>query len=494
MKFSELLNKTHLNKYINVDTDFEVKGISFDSRNVSSDYVFFAVKGYKQDGNVYIRDAAKKGAKFIFCDKDSQVIPDSDLDIPVLKIPDIRKTLALIGTVFYGNPSRKINLIGITGTNGKTTISYLIKHILESTGSKCGLIGTINYSVGSQNLIANLTTPDAIEINKMLAEMVNRNTDYCVMEVSSIALELYRVYGLDFNSGIFTNLTSEHLDLHKNMMNYFNAKKILFDGLGDNTIAVSNMDDEYGTEILQNTSARKIYYSVNKNSDYRAINESVSMEGMEFDIKTKRDIVKIKTKLTGRFNIYNITAAYAFAESIGVEKSIITESISKFEPVTGRFNTLKLPNEAYAVIDYSHTSDSLKNAIESAIEIRKHSNSSGRIITVFGCGGNKDRTKRPVMGKIASELSDFTIITSDNPRFEEPMDIINEILKGVDKNSSFEVCENREEAIKSGIKMSKKSDIILICGKGHETYQEVKGIKSYFDDKEIVLKYSSLAV
>jgi UDP-N-acetylmuramoyl-L-alanyl-D-glutamate--2,6-diaminopimelate ligase len=277
------------------------------------------------------------------------------------------------------------------------------------------------------------------------------------------------------------------------MENYFNAKKILFDNLSENNTAISNSDDDYGKRILNDTKAKKAFYSINSKSDFNGFNENNTMEGIAFDLEYKNKIYKVESELSGRFNIYNILAALAASVNLGIDLNSAIKAVKTFKAVNGRFNKIKLPNGAYAVIDYSHTSDSLKNAIEAAIEIRERQNEKGKVITIFGCGGNKDKTKRPVMGDYATSLSDYSIITSDNPRYEDPMIIINEVLAGVKNKTNYEVEENREEAIKKGISMSKKSDIILICGKGHETYQEIKGLKSHFDDKEIVEKYINLA-
>jgi UDP-N-acetylmuramoyl-L-alanyl-D-glutamate--2,6-diaminopimelate ligase len=490
MKFSELINIVGLKS--NIVKDFTVTGLTYDSRKVKDGYIFFAIKGYKEDGNKYATKAIEDGAKVIITDEESANNFNCK-DIDIIGVDDVRKVMAQMAFAFCGNPSEKIKLIGVTGTNGKTTITYLLKHIFETAGFKCGLIGTIDYLTGVSKQESRLTTPDSIEINMMLKEMVESGIEYCFMEVSSIALVLHRVYGQKFSAGVFTNLTSEHLDLHKNMNNYFDAKKILFDYLDESNCAVSNLDDEYGFNIIKNTKGKKIYYAMNSDADYKAVNEKISMEGLLFDILCKEGKYNINTKLTGRFNIYNILAAVSLARSMNIEFETIQKAILDFGAVNGRFNKIKLPNKAYAVIDYSHTSDSLKNAVESAIEIRNMSEVKGRVITIFGCGGNKDRTKRSVMGETATSLSDYTIITSDNPRFEDPMDIINEILAGVKTKDNFEIDANREQAIKKGIEISKNGDIVLICGKGHETYQEVKGVKSHFDDKEIVEKYSRLA-
>ena len=491
MKFSTLLNIAGLKS--DSLKDFTVSGLTYDSRKIKDGFVFFAIKGYKEDGNKYVPKAIENGAKAIITDTAS-VKEFTVKGVNIIGVEDVRKVMAQMAFEFSGRPTDKIKLIGVTGTNGKTTITYLLRHIFETAGFKCGLVGTIDYSTGVKKQESKLTTPDSIEINEMLKEMVDAGIDYCFMEVSSIALVLHRVYGLYFASGVFTNLTSEHLDLHTNMQNYFEAKKILFDNLDSATFAISNMDDIYGIGIVKNTKAKKVYYSmISDESEYRAVDEKISMNGISFDILNKGNKYKMTSSLTGRFNIYNILAAVSLARSLKIDFEVIQKAISTFGAVNGRFNKVELPNKAYAVIDYSHTSDSLKNAVESAVEIRNMNPDKGRVITIFGCGGNKDRTKRPAMGEIATSLSDYTIITSDNPRFEDPMEIIKEILEGVKTKDNFEVNANREEAIKRGIEISKKGDIILICGKGHETYQEVMGVRSHFDDKEMVEKYFNLA-
>jgi len=484
VNYSELLNITGIN--VNLHDDFTIEGLAYDSRKVKENYIFFALKGLKDDGSKYIEQAFNSGAKAIITDTEINL---DNTGKHVLMVEDARKTMALMANAYNSNPTDKIKLIGITGTNGKTTTSYLIKSLLENSGYKTGLLGTIDYQIGNIKVESKLTTPESVEICSMLGEMVKQGFQYCVMEVSSIALVMNRVYSLNFDTAIFTNLTSEHLDFHVNMENYFNAKKILFDGLKPGAFAISNKDDIYGEKILNDTKADKFYYSIEKDSNYKAENPTFDLTGLGFDINGDEHI---KSNITGKFNIYNILASIACVRNYQVEYAAINDALSKFEGVSGRFNKIELPNGAYAVIDYSHTSDSLKNAIESAREIAKNENLGGRIITIFGCGGNKDKVKRPVMGEFATSLSDFSIITSDNPRFEKPMDIINDVLKGV-VNKNYEIDENREEAIKKGIEMSKPHDIVLICGKGHETYQEIEGIRSHFDDKEMIQKYSHLA-
>ncbi|MBN8569382.1 MAG: UDP-N-acetylmuramoyl-L-alanyl-D-glutamate--2,6-diaminopimelate ligase [Ignavibacteria bacterium] len=485
MNYSELLNITNVRG--NPQFDFFIEGLAYDSRKVKENYIFFALKGLKDDGSKYIKSAIDAGAKAIVTDMDLDV---NEIPTNVLSVKDARKTMALFANVYNELPSEKLKLIGVTGTNGKTTTTYLIKTFLENSGYKTGLLGTIDYQIGDVKVESKLTTPESVEICSMLGEMVKQGYQYCVMEVSSIALVMKRVYSLNFNTAIFTNLTSEHLDFHHNMENYFEAKKILFDDLSDNSFAITNLDDIYGEKILADTKAKKITYAVNADADYKAENSNFDLKGLSFDIKGKD--IKIDSNITGKFNIYNMLASIACVRNYNISYDSINDSLKNFEGVNGRFNKIELPNGAYAVVDYSHTSDSLKNAIESAREIVNNENKNGRVITIFGCGGNKDVTKRPVMGKFATELSDYSIMTSDNPRFEKPLDIIREIRKGA-VNKNYEIDENRETAIEKGIRMSKAGDIILICGKGHETYQEINGVRTHFDDKEMVQKYSHLA-
>lgn len=486
MKFSELLSKSNFNiKY--PGEDFEVKGLSYDSRKVNPGYIFFAIKGLKDDGNKYAEEAIKNGSALIVTEEEINTS-----EAKSVKVTNIRKLMAALSGIYYGNPSQKLNLIGVTGTNGKTTTTHLIKAILSDAGYESGLIGTIDYQVGSKKIESTLTTPDSVELNMMLSEMVNSKMNFCVMEVSSIALAMDRVYGLNFDTAVFTNLTSEHLDFHETMENYFDAKKIIFDNLTEKSFAVSNKDDIYGEKIVSETRARKFFYSIKKESDLKSNNEKLSLSGLEFDVKFNNKIYKFKSNLSGRFNIYNILASISTVLHYDIDIESIQKAVANFNEVAGRFNRIRLPNGAVAIVDYSHTSDSLKNAIESAREIVNEEKKKGRVITVFGCGGNKDRTKRPVMGKYATSLSDHSIITSDNPRFEDPMEIIIEIERGIEEKN-YEVIEDRTEAIKKGIEISREGDIVLICGKGHETYQEINGKRSHFDDREVVQKYSKLA-
>lgn len=490
MLLSKLLTDSEIE--IGEFDDVEIKGITYDSRKVEKQFLFFAITGFKDDGSKYIDDALSNGAVAIIIDENVNINTQTDKFV-LIKVSDVRLAMAKISCAFYGNPSRSLKLIGVTGTNGKTTITYILKSILEKAGKITGLIGTINYQWGDQINAASLTTPEAIELNRMMREMADNNYDACVMEVSSIANELHRVSGLDFDAAIFTNLTPEHLDFHSNMSLYFLAKNKLFLGLKHDALAISNADDEYGTEMISNSNAKKIFYSMINDSEYKVTSYSLSLEGSEFTISHYGSDFEFTSKLTGKFNLYNLAAAISTAIELKIPVDKIQSAISELEPIDGRFNLIKLPNDAYAVIDYSHTSDSLKNAIEAAIDLINESDSNGRVITIFGCGGNKDKVKRPVMGNYATELSDFVIITSDNPRFEDPDSIIDEIVVGIKEKSNYERITDREHAIKRGIEISSAGDLVLICGKGHETYQEVNGVRSHFDDKEMVEKHKMSA-
>jgi UDP-N-acetylmuramoyl-L-alanyl-D-glutamate--2,6-diaminopimelate ligase len=485
--YSELLNIAGINEA--PQNDFFIEGLAYDSRKVKENYIFFALKGLKDDGTRYVKAAIESGAKTIITDSE---INAYEFSINILRVENARKTMAYFANIYNLLPSEKIKLIGVTGTNGKTTTTYLIKSFLENSGFKTGLLGTIDYQIGEKKIESKLTTPESVEICSMLGEMVKQGYQYCVMEVSSIALVMDRVYSLNFDTAIFTNLTSEHLDFHHDMENYFNAKKILFDNLSSSAYAVTNLDDIYGTPILSDTKGKKVTYGINSNADYKAESPEFDLKGLHFYLNNGEDKIKINSNITGKFNIYNTLASIACVRNYNVSYDSINDALKNFRGVNGRFNKIELPNGAYAIVDYSHTSDSLKNAIESAREIVNNEGRNGRVITLFGCGGNKDTTKRPVMGEYATSLSDYSIITSDNPRYENPMDIIKDILAGV-VNKNYEIDENREEAIKKGIEFSKAGDILLICGKGHETYQEVNGVRSHFDDKEIVEKYFNLA-
>lgn len=494
MQFSEMLESI---KQLTIDSprviDFTVNKLNYDSRYVAGGDIFFAVRGFKQDGNLFINDAFSKGAQVVVTDANIAMT-----DARILRVKDVRKAMALMSSKYYGFPSSKMKIIGVTGTNGKTTISTLIYHILYSNGKKCGLIGTNGNLINNRFIQTVHTTPESVELQKLLKEMADEKVEFVCMEVSSHALAMDRVYGIDFDIAVYSNLTPEHLDFHSDMESYFVSKKRLFDSLkrinlkNNKTAAIYNNDDKYGGRIVKTTVAERISYGL-ASGMYECEGIEMDFKGTRFTLLVPRNgentiKINVKSNLTGKFNIYNTIAAVAAAHKAGLNYKQITSAIKEFKPVEGRFNQIRLKNGATAIVDYSHTPDSLLKALVTIKEILSTIGSKGKIITVFGCGGERDKTKRPVMGQIATENSDSVIITSDNPRNEEPLDIIEEIKSGVKKNN-YIVIENRKEAIKKAIELSSKNDVILVAGKGHETYQEIKGVKNHFSDKEIIEKF-----
>jgi UDP-N-acetylmuramoyl-L-alanyl-D-glutamate--2,6-diaminopimelate ligase len=494
MKFSEMVLKTENEiTYTDVKLDFEVNKLCYNSALVEQGDVFFAIKGYKTDGNKFIGDAFAKGAGAVITDS-----AENAEETRIFKVKDCRKAMAAMSNVYYGYPSQKMIAIGVTGTNGKTTVTSLINSVLEFWGKKTGLIGTNGNCINRRYIQTSFTTPESVELNALLKDMYEAGVEYVTIEVSSHSLALSRVYGIDFDVVVFTNLTEDHLDFHETMDDYFEAKKILFDSIprinskGNNTAAVYNSDGEFGNRIVEGTGAERISFGFSK-AMYTVENLKMAFRGMKFDMlaplnggKTNR--INIETKLTGRFNVYNILAASAALNYLQVPFDIIKEGIKSFQAVEGRFNLIILRNGASAIIDYSHTPDALLKALTAIREILDETDSKGKIITVFGCGGNRDKLKRPMMGKIAVENSNHAIVTSDNPRDENPIDIIEEIKAGI-TSDNYSVEKNREKAITSAVNMSAKGDIILIAGKGHETYQEIKGIKHHFSDREIAERF-----
>lgn len=463
--------------------------ICYDSRKVIKNSLFVAIKGFNFDGHNFVMEAIAKGAKAVVIEDNSKVSNDYLIHQNVTKIlvSDSRKALAILSKNFFNNPSEKIKVIGITGTNGKTSITYIIKSILDYSGKKTGLIGTIANYIGEQKLPSEKTTPESVELNQILNQMVNENCQFCVMEVSSHSLELNRVYGINFHAGVFTNLTQDHLDFHKTMENYFLAKKKLFDSLNENAFAIINFDDEYGRKIISDTKAKVISYGSSENVDFRFINPKYSFDQIEFEILYKGKTYPVQTNLTGTFNVYNLTAAIATCVNLGIEIEQIQEAVRNISRVPGRFELVgNYPVKV--IVDYAHTSDALVNVLQTIRLILKSNNSKSKIITVFGAGGDRDRTKRPKMGRVVEELSDFAIITSDNPRNEELSQIFNDILSGINDKSRFQVIDDREMAIRKAIQMAEDGDIVLVAGKGHEAYQLVKGQKIPFDDREVAQK------
>lgn len=486
MELTQLINSVKTIQVIGEVQRQDVSGIYHDSRKVISNSVFVAIKGFNTDGHNYILDAVNKGAIGVILE-DNNVVPDEIFihsGAAKILVSDSRKALAEISRSFYKEPSLDLKLIGITGTKGKTTTSYFIKSILETAGSKTGLVGTIANYIGDKQLKSMLTTPESDDLNELLFEMNKENCGYAVMEVSSHSLVLKRVYGLKFAAAVFTNITSDHLDFHENFENYLNAKKILFDTLDSDAFGIYNIDDPNSTVFISGSGANLYSYGCSKEADFYLKDIKYDLNGTNFTIEYNGIEYKINTSLIGQFNAYNACAAFAAAVLNGIKPETAVSGIQNTRQVPGRFEVISRGKKK-VIIDYSHTADSLEKALTALKEI---SADSAPVYTVFGCGGNRDKTKRPVMGKIASEMSDKVIVTSDNPRFEDPFEIIEDIKKGINKNN-YTVIENREQAIRTAIENSEEDAVILIAGKGHETYQEIKGVRNHFSDKETAEKY-----
>ncbi|WP_297420652.1 UDP-N-acetylmuramoyl-L-alanyl-D-glutamate--2,6-diaminopimelate ligase [Clostridium sp.] len=465
-------------KVVKGDIDVEINKISYDSRKVEKLDVFVCIKGYATDGHRYIDKAIEKGAKVIIIQDDVEIKGNN---LTIIKSDDTRKALALMGSNYYDNPSNKMKIIGVTGTNGKTTTAFMIKDILEANNNKVGLIGTIANYIGSERIHTERTTPESLELQELFAEMVKKGVEYCVMEVSSHSLELDRVYGVQFEIGIFTNLTRDHLDFHKTFENYYKAKFKLFER---SRIKVINVDDNYGRQVitdLNNLKSDNIYsFSVKCNSDYKAFDEHMGSREIKFKLNLEKEEDFI-LNIPGEYNIYNALGAIVSCLKLEIPVEAIKEGIEnvvvlgRCERVAKEYN---LPYEI--IIDYAHTPDGLENILKTAKAFTK-----GKLISVFGCGGDRDKVKRPQMGKISIDIADISIITSDNPRSEDPMSIIKDIEKGLDKDN-YIVIENRKEAIKKAISIASTGDVIVIAGKGHETYQVLKNETIHFDEREVV--------
>ena len=472
----EILYKVEINSVVG-NTSLSINKIEFDSRLISDGDMYIAINGVNVDGHSFISQAIQNGANCIVCEK----TPENKTDgIVYVNVKSSRKALAIISSNYFDNPSSKLNLIGVTGTNGKTTIATLLFDLYTELEIKSGLISTVKISYDNKNFQANQTTPDSLSINRFLSEMVNSNVRYCFMEVSSHGIDQNRIDGLVFKGGIFTNLTHDHLDYHESFENYRDTKKQFFDSLSNNSFALTNNDDKNGMVMLQNTIADKYTYSLNSVSDFKAKILESSFDGMLLKINS----TEFWSKLVGKFNAYNILSVYSAASILGLPKNELLKAMSSLDAVAGRFQFYK-KNKITAIVDYAHTPDALENILKSINEIKTSENN---LITVVGCGGNRDKSKRPLMGDIASNLSSKVIFTSDNPRFEDPEIIIEEMISGVRSTNSNKTISisNRKEAIKAACQFARTNDIILVAGKGHESYQEVKGVRSEFDDFEIV--------
>ncbi len=464
---------------INKGTSDKVLSVEYDNRKVKNGSMFVAVKGFSSDGHNYIKGAIQNGASFVVLEDESFAC-DIDKSIWVLKTENSRTTLAKIATHFYNNPAEKMELIGVTGTNGKTSIStYVYNYYKNFKNTQTGLIGTINYFVGDNVIDAPNTTPESLDFEKLLADMVDCDTKIAISEVSSHALSLNRVDGSKFNISAFTNLTRDHLDFHTDMEDYFNAKAKLFNEyLAENGTCVINLDDEYGQRLFNSIQSKKVGYSL-KNSDATIFAEikKMTMHGTEISLKIADRVFEVSTKLIGKFNIENLMAVVGILLANNEKFEDIIDYTNKIKPVKGRFENITLNNNIHAIVDYAHTGDALKNVLETVKNIAE-----GKLITVFGAGGDRDKGKRSIMAEVASKYSDYTIVTSDNPRTENPSEIIKDILIGMTGN--FEVEKDRSLAIKRAIEIADSEDVIVVAGKGHEDYQIIGKTKIHFSDFE----------
>lgn len=459
--------------------DNEVSDIITDSRKATKGALFIALSGSQVDGHAYIESAINLGAKTIVYEHE---IDNLEEGVTYIKVKDSADATGKIATMWFDDPSSKLKLVGVTGTNGKTTTATLLYDLFRKLGYKVGLLSTVANYVDTVKHPATLTTPDPLSLNQLLSEMVKAGCEYAFMEASSHAIYQKRISGLKFAGGIFTNLTQDHLDYHGTMAEYLKAKKIFFDNLPTTAFALTNIDDKNGLVMLQNTKAEKHTYSVKNMADFKARIIEKHFDGTAIEINNK----ELQVQFVGVFNVYNLLAVYGTAILLGQKEDEILIQMSTLKPVAGRFQTLKSPEGYTAIIDYAHTPDALTNVLDSIHEVLQ---GSGRVITVVGCGGNRDKTKRPIMAQEAAKLSDQLILTSDNPRYEEPMAIINDMADGLkrDQMKKTLLIEDRKQAIRTACTLASKGDVILVAGKGHEDYQDIKGIKHPFSDKEIVL-------
>ena len=456
----------------------EISGIHIDSRQIESGHLFVAVKGTQTDGHAYINKAIEKGASAIVC----EMLPEElKKDVTYIKVMDTEDSVGKLATAFYGNPTDKLELIGVTGTNGKTTIATLLYNMFRQFGYKVGLISTVCNYIDDEAIPTEHTTPDPITLNKLLGRMADEGCKYAFMEVSSHSVAQKRIGGLKFAGGIFTNLTRDHLDYHQTVDNYLKAKKAFFDNLPKSAFALTNLDDKNGMVMVQNTKAKVCTYSLRSISEFKGKVLEDGFEGMLMDINN----VEVNVQFIGRFNASNLLAVYGTACLLGKKPEDVLLVLSMLRPVSGRFDALRSPKGYSAIVDYAHTPDALTNVLSTIQEVL---NGRGRVITVVGAGGNRDKGKRPIMAQEAVKLSDKVIITSDNPRFEEPQDIINDMLAGLEKDQQRNVISiiDRKEAIKTACMLAQPGDAILVAGKGHENYQDIKGVKHHFDDKEVI--------
>lgn len=462
------------------DLDIEILGLETDSRQIAKKFLFVAQQGTLVDGHNYIENAISNGAVAIIHDKD---IIEYRKDITYVKVDNTTHILGILASRWFREPSKFLKLVGVTGTNGKTTTATLLYKMHQKMGYKAGLLSTVANYVDHREIDTSLTTPDALTINKLLREMVDCGCEYAFMEVSSHAIVQERIGGLYFEGGVFTNLTQDHLDYHQTMDEYLKAKKTFFDKLPKSAFALTNIDDKNGAVMLQNTKATKYSYSVKSLADFKAKIIEKRFDSTSLEINDR----DLEVQFVGTFNVYNLLAVYGTCILLGHSADEVLLALSTMKPVSGRFETIQSPEGYTAIVDYAHTPDALINVLNAIHDVL---NGEAKVITIVGCGGNRDKTKRPIMAREAFKLSDQLIITSDNPRFEEPIAIMNDMADGLSKEElkNTLLIEDRKQAIKTACKLAKAGDIILVAGKGHENYQDIKGVKNHFSDKEILLE------
>lgn len=473
-------------KEVHGDIETAIAGIHYDSREIKNGYLFVCIQGFTFDGHQFIPQAIERGAKAVVVQKEVAV----PAGITVIKVANTRKALPLLASQFYDHPSRKLGVVGVTGTNGKTTTTHLIENILRAAGKQTGLIGTVHNKIGDKILPVHRTTPESADLQDLMAQMVKEKVDYAIMEVSSHALELHRVDNCEYDVAVFTNITQDHLDFHKDIESYLASKAKLFTQLGEkifgNTkaqekVGIINSDDPHSHILLEKTKVKVLTYGIEKEADIKASDIEVTLKGLNLRVTTPVGELHLKLNLTGLFNVYNSLAAIGATLALQIPLNAIKEGLEGIKGVAGRFELVDEGQDFAVVVDYAHTPDSLENILKTA-----QSFVQGKIISVFGCGGDRDRTKRPIMGKIGTTYSDYAIITSDNPRSENPAQITNDVEAGAKEGGgAYEVLVDRREAIGKAISLAKKNDMVIIAGKGHETYQIFADKTIHFDDREV---------
>ena len=478
MILNELLKRIRTTKVVG-STDVEIADVNIDSRSIADGHMFIAIKGTVTDGHKYIDKAVAQGAAAVVCEDMPESLAEG---VTYVQVPSTIEVAGVLATTFQNNPSEKLKLVGVTGTNGKTTIATLLYNMFRKMGHKCGLLSTVCNYIEDEAIPADHTTPDPIELNRLLRRMADAGCEYVFMECSSHAIDQKRIGGLKFAGGIFTNLTRDHLDYHKTVENYRNAKKAFFDQLPKGAFAITNIDDKNGMFMVQNTKATVKTYSIRSMADFRARIVECHFEGMYLEI----DGHEVGVQFIGKFNVSNLLAVYGAAVMLGKQPEEVLVVMSTLKSVAGRLEPIRSKSGVTAVVDYAHTPDALDNVLKAIHEVLE--GRDGKVITVCGAGGNRDKGKRPLMAQEAVKQSDRVIITSDNPRFEEPQDIINDMLAGLDQKQMKKVLTivDRREAIRAACMMANEGDVVLIAGKGHEDYQDVKGVKHHFDDREEV--------